>query len=99
MRAGGEAVFNALEALDIPGEFTVGIQTSPWRMYDGDDRIITVHEMAAVIRKQRTEKHLRVRLVGSWTAALPEGGRHAQHSACRPRSKGSRSTAATASCG
>ena len=49
---GGEAVFNALEALDIPGEFTVGIQTSPWRMYDGDDRIITVDEMAAVIRKE-----------------------------------------------
>ena len=70
---GGEAVFNALEALDIPGEFTVGIQTSPWRMYDGDDRIITVDEIAAVIRKQRTEKHLSVRLVGSWTAALPEG--------------------------
>ena len=31
---GGEAVFKALEALDIPGEFTVGAQTSPWRMYD-----------------------------------------------------------------
>ena len=70
---GGEAVFNALEALDIPGEFTVGIQTSPWRMYDSDDRIVTVDEMSAVIRKQRSEKHLRVRLVGSWTAALPEG--------------------------
>ena len=70
---GGEAVFNALAALDIPGEFTIGIQTSPWRMYDSEDRIITVDEMAAVIRKQRTEKHLRVRLVGSWTAALPEG--------------------------
>lgn len=70
---GGEAVFKALEALDIPGEFTVGIQTSPWRMYDSDDRIVTVDEMAAVIRKERMEKHLRVRLVGSWTAALPEG--------------------------
>lgn len=70
---GGQAVFDALEALDIPGEFTVGAQTSPWRIYDGDDRIITIDEMAAVIRKQRTEKHHSVRLVGSWTAVLPEG--------------------------
>ena len=70
---GRQAVYEATEALDIPGEFTIGVQTSPWRMYDGDDRIITVDEMAAVIRKQRTEKHQRARLVGSWTAALPEG--------------------------
>ena len=70
---GHQAVHAAMEALEIPDVFTIGVQTSPWRMYGGDDRIITVDEMAAVIRKQRTEKHLRVRLVGSWTSALPTG--------------------------
>lgn len=69
----GKAVYDALEALDIAGEFTVGAQTSPWRMYDSNDRIITIDEMAAAIRKERPETDLRVRLVGSWTAALPEG--------------------------
>ena len=70
---GQQAVYEALEALDIPGEFTVGIQTSPWRMYDSQDRIVTVDEMAEAVRTQRPAKDLRVRLVGSWTAALPEG--------------------------
>ena len=66
-------MYEALEALDIPGEFTVGIQSSPWRMYDSQDRIVTVDEMAEMIRTQRPAKDRRVRLVGSWTAALPEG--------------------------
>lgn len=71
---GHQAVYEAMEALEMPGVFTIGAQTSPWRMYDGEDRIITVEETAAMIRKQRPETDLRVRLVGSWTAALPEGG-------------------------
>ena len=70
---GHQAVYEAMEALDIPNVFTIGAQTSPWRMYDGDDRIITVDETAAMIRTQRPETDRRVRLVGSWTAALPEG--------------------------
>lgn len=70
---GHRAVYEALEALEIPGEFTIGIQTSPWRMYDGEDRIVTVDELAATVRKQRPDSDKRVRLVGSWTAALPDG--------------------------
>jgi len=70
---GHVAVYEALEALEIPGEFTIGIQTSPWRMYDGEDRIVTVDEMAASVRSKRPESDKRVRLVGSWTAARPDG--------------------------
>lgn len=70
---GHEAVYAAMEALEIPGVFTIGAQTSPWRMYDGEDRIITVDETAAMLRKQRPKTDLRVRLVGSWTSALPTG--------------------------
>lgn len=70
---GGQAVFAALEALEIPGVFTIGVQTSPWRMYDGDGRILTVEEVAIAIRAKRSESDKRVRLVGSWTAARPDG--------------------------
>jgi hypothetical protein len=62
-----------MEALDMPGVFTIGAQTSPWRMYDAEDRIITVDETAAMLRKQRPKTDQRVRLVGSWTSALPTG--------------------------
>lgn len=70
---GHVALYEAMEALDIPEVFTIGIQTSPWRMYDGEDRIVTVEEMATTIRNQRPATDLRVRLVGSWTSALPTG--------------------------
>lgn len=69
----GKAVFDALETLDIPGVFTIGVQTSPWRMYDGEGRILTVEEVAAAIRAQRPDSDRRVHLVGSWTAARPDG--------------------------
>lgn len=69
---GGKAVYDAIEALDIPGVFTIGVRTSPWRMYDGEGRILTVEEVAALVREQRLEK-ARVHLVGSWTAARPDG--------------------------
>ncbi len=68
-----EAVYNALQALDMPGVFTIGIQTSPWRMYDGHYRIVTVREMAETVRKQRPVHDQRVLLVGSWTGAMPDG--------------------------
>ena len=70
---GGKAVFDALQALDIPGVFTIGVQTSPWRMYDGEGRILTVEDVAAVVRAQRPDSDRRVRLVGSWTAKRPDG--------------------------
>ena len=68
-----EAVYAATEAVEIPAEFTIAVQTSPWRMYDGNDRILRVEEIAAVVRKQRPATDTRVRLVGSWTAARPDG--------------------------
>lgn len=70
---GSKAVFNALEALDIPEVFTVGVQTSPWRMYDAEGRIVTVEDMAAAIRAQRKDSDHSVYLVGSWTAVRPDG--------------------------
>lgn len=70
---GGKAVYDALEALEVPGEFTIGLQTSPWRMYDGEGRILTVEDVAAAVRAKRADSDKRVRLVGSWTAERPDG--------------------------
>lgn len=69
----GQALHAALEALEIPDVFTIGVQTSPWRMYDADGRILAVAEVATAIRAQRPRTDLRVHLVGSWTAARPDG--------------------------
>ena len=68
----GKAVHNYLEKLDIPGVFTIAVQASPWRMYDGSDRILTIEEVATVVRTQR-KTYTRAYLVGSWTARLPDG--------------------------
>lgn len=70
---GSQATFDALEALEIPAVFTIGVQTSPWRMYDPKGRILTVEEVAAAIRAKRPDSDRRVHLVGSWTAARPDG--------------------------
>lgn len=70
---GGRAVFAAMKAHDVPAVFTIALQTSPWRMYDGDGRIMSVEELATMIRAQRPPTDKRVQLVGSWTAARPDG--------------------------
>lgn len=72
---GGRAAYEALEALEIPNVFTIGLQTSPWRMYDAEGRILTVEEVATVIRARRPDSDKRVHLVGSWTAARPDGNK------------------------
>lgn len=72
--SGGEALYQASEAFDIPDVFTIALQSSPWRMYDAQDRILTVDEVAAVIRAKRPDTDRRVYLVGSWTAARPDDG-------------------------
>ncbi|CAN7553273.1 hypothetical protein LJR143_003839 [Pseudoxanthomonas sp. LjRoot143] len=69
----GEALYQAGTAFDIADVFTISLQTSPWRMYDAEDRILTVDEVAALIRAKRTDTDRGVYLAGSWTAAMPDG--------------------------
>lgn len=67
-----QAVYKYTELLRLPEVVTVSLQTSPWRMYDAEDRILTIEELAALIRAKRTTE-TGVYLVGSWTAKLPGG--------------------------
>lgn len=58
---------------DSPAVLTIGLHTSPWRMYDADMRILTVEEMAAKIRPSLKGGVIkRVELQGSWTAVAPD---------------------------
>lgn len=68
-------VFEYMKAMpDDPTVMNVGMQTSPWRMYDGDMRILTVDDVAAVVRANRDASERRIDLIGSWTGVSPAPG-------------------------
>jgi hypothetical protein len=67
-----ERLFEYLEKIpDSPSVVTIALQSSPWRMYDPDLRILTVEELAATIRPHLEDGVRKVQLVGSWTAVAP----------------------------
>lgn len=71
----GQALFEYLEAVpDSDALFTIGLQASPWRMYDGEMRILTADDIADAVRPQLNGKLERVELIGSWTGVSPEPG-------------------------
>ena len=47
---------------------TVALQTSPWRFYDAEMRILTMDEMVEIVRPHLKAGTGRVQLIGSWTA-------------------------------
>ncbi|TXI45395.1 MAG: hypothetical protein E6Q50_16560 [Lysobacter sp.] len=53
---------------------TIGLQSSPWRMYDGDLRILTVDDLAAALRPKLDGKVRGIELIGSWTGVSPQPG-------------------------
>jgi hypothetical protein len=71
----GQALHEYLEKIpDNDTLFTIGLQSSPWRMYDGEMRILSVEDVANVVRPKLDGKLERVELIGSWTGASPEPG-------------------------
>lgn len=58
-------------APDDPTVMGVALQSSPWRLYDGDMRILTIEELADVVRANRDATESRVELIGSWTGVSP----------------------------
>ncbi len=59
---------------DDPAVVSVALQSSPWRFYGPDMRILAVDELAARIRPQLTTEAKRVSLLGSWTGVVGEAG-------------------------
>ena len=71
----GEVLYEYMEAVaDSDSLFTIGLQSSPWRMYDGEMRILTVEDLADVVRPKLDGKVERVELIASWTGVSPEPG-------------------------
>lgn len=67
-----EALHEYLEKVpDDDALLTIAMQTSPWRIYDAEMRIVTVEEMAETARSYGKGIE-RVQLIGSWTAVAPE---------------------------
>lgn len=73
-RAAGRVVYEYTQAgPDDPATLSIALQSSPWRMYDADMRILRVEEVAKLIVPALEPKHKRVELHGSWTSVAPAG--------------------------
>jgi len=59
---------------DDPSSFSIALQSSPWRLYDADMRILSVEEVAKMVRSHPDPKIKRVELIGSWTGVAPSAG-------------------------
>lgn len=71
----GEVVRAYLEKVPDSDEvYTIGLQASPWHLYDGEMRILTVDELATMLRPDLGGKVKRVELIGSWTGVSPAAG-------------------------
>lgn len=69
-------VYQYTEAMpDDPKLFTIALQSSPWRFYDAQQRILTPEELATHIKsKLNPSEEKEVVLVGSWTGVAPDRG-------------------------
>lgn len=70
----GKAVYEYTEKNidDDPFTFSIGLQASPWHLYDGEMRILTLEELALMIKPELIDPIKSVLLVGSWTGIAPE---------------------------
>lgn len=57
-----------------PTVLTAAVQTSPWRIYDPELRIISPEEFAAMLRPNLTPKMKHVQIQGSWSGVAPGPG-------------------------
>lgn len=71
----GDAVHAYMEKVPDSDEvYTIGLQASPWHLYDGQMRILTVDDLAAMLRPKLDGKVKRIALIGSWTGVSPAAG-------------------------
>ncbi|HTD29580.1 MAG TPA: hypothetical protein VK660_09350 [Xanthomonadaceae bacterium] len=58
--------------VDRPAVLTISVQTSPWRIYDADMRIVSIDDFATLARSHLKDPVKRVELRGSWTGVAPD---------------------------
>lgn len=62
------------KAKDDPSVVTVALHASPWRFYDPEMRILSVEEVAEMLRSHLTKGVKRIHLTASWTGIAPSPG-------------------------
>ncbi|RDZ27886.1 hypothetical protein [Lysobacter silvisoli] len=73
--ASTSALYEYMEAVADDDEvITIGLHASPWRMYDGEMRVLTADDLANAIKPKLDGKPQRVELIASWTGVSPAPG-------------------------
>ncbi len=71
----GKALYDYIQAIpDDDSVLTIVLQSSPWRLYDAQMRILTLDDLVASIQPKLGGGVQRVELIGSWTATAPTAG-------------------------
>lgn len=67
------AICNYSESAKVgPGVYSISMQASPWHLYDGDWRILTIEELAEMVRSQLRNDKKRILLIASWSSVSPD---------------------------
>jgi len=67
------AVYEYAEKEDDSLTFSLATQSSPWRLYDPNGRIVRLEDLAAMIKPLLKPYHKHVLLVASWSGVAPSG--------------------------
>ena len=71
----GKALYDYIQAIpDDDSVLTIVLQSSPWRLYDAQMRILILDDLVASIQPKLGGGVQRVELIGSWTATAPTAG-------------------------
>jgi len=54
-----------------PSVLSISMHASPWRLYAGDMRIVTIEELAEIAKSQLRDGMKRIVLIASWTGVAP----------------------------
>jgi hypothetical protein len=69
---GQKAVYEYMNKLkEDPADLTIGVHASPWQFYDNQMRILSVEEVAEMVKPRITKEVKRIVLVASWTGVAP----------------------------
>lgn len=61
----------SLSAKLDPSVYGIYMQASPWRLYNGDMRIITIEEVAKGVKPKLGDNFRRIELIASWSGVAP----------------------------
>lgn len=68
----GRALYDYMEEIkDDDDVVTIAVMTSPWRLYDHEDRVIPIEDMAKLIKTHIDRNVKSVQIIGSWSGIGP----------------------------